>query len=853
MKAIDSVFSKATKVANSMYNDIKNINYAESVEKIARGMMAGLFLYATVGPSISAVAQENYSSNLGSKAIPSSSINYEAIPSNIQAISLEDAQKYVPHKEPIIKEAENAVQIPDSSYFSTPDSMYSYTETKSENKRSQEKQGNNLDAVVSFDGDEVLDQFSPPNYTIPLTGAGSLNYYGSGDTDNDGDLDFADHSTMLSNPSDRTDVNGDGVTNTADKTLLYNYLTDQIPYLQGHWGFLTSTEKTSWLQNMLAIDLTNQHPYIPGVWECGEYARQLMINFTGIENIANSGLDFSLYDTTDNARFNIPLYQVATKTSANVAHVVNSDLKGNPGNVFNQEEFTEPQTDQIVTPGNQSLNQFANIRRFCYYYNTTLQQYVYGDYPLINYTNINTNPTVSWQNPDLVVSKPVKWTYIHPGGANPADITIDPEDSTNPSNTGQPNPASWASTYYSDVSNRTGGNYDSTYWNYDIERAWKAISDSSSLIDTTYSSHDATNFPGLDPQTISVRDVTNPVVTENTTQTSISYSQYIQNGLIKPTVTDNCGYWDSTYVITTTQGSSGTCDFYEFMATATTIASDPTGNQTTSAKNVEVYLDDNQWTYFPANTSLPYWIPTTMENIGGPATAMNPAGPGVGVTWIINSTQNPDTTTCENVNYLDDVVYTATDSVCGSSIQGTQAVTKYKPMSLICTNLNTIQDTFYIGKTDPKDPPNVWEPEYVDTLKTWYSTGYSYTDELVHVSQTDSTWLRTFTGEEYVCNTTMSGPSHILIRDLEVGITEQKQEDLFTIYPNPTTGQAHIKMNNSNQKPGIIKVTDLAGRTLEEILVNKGIDEIIYDASRLNPGIYLINFGNETEKLLKVN
>ena len=876
MKALDSVFSKATKIANSMYDSIKNINYTEPIVKTASGIVAGLVLTTAVGAGVDAVAQEKYKSNINSgKAIYASITNYESSTNKLKTIGFQDAKKYSP-KEPegdpsfigpieIISQYDSRFVGPIQPQGLTGEISGKLTsQLISENNPNfvgpVEPQGligeiggklnsqniDNSDAVTSFYGDIVLDQFSPPNYTIPLTGAGSLNYYGSGDADNDGDIDFTDYSTMLSNTSDRTDVNGDGVTNTADKTMLYNYLTDQTPNLQSHWGFLSSTEKTSWLQNMLAIDLTNQHPYIPGVWECDQYTLQTVINFAGIKNIANSGINFSVYDTTKNGRFNIPIYGVSTKTSSNIAHRINSVLIGEPGNVFSQEKFIEPQTDQFVTQGSQSLNQYANISRFCHYFNTLFQQNMYGEFGILNF-NINGTPTVTFQHPDLVINKPVKWTYKHIGGANPADITIDPEDSTLPSNTGQPNPAAWASTYYSDINNRTGGNYDSTYWNYDIERAWRAISDSSSLIDTTYSSHDNVNFPGRNPQTISIRDVTNPVITENTSQTSIAYSQFLANGLIKPTVTDNCGYWDSTYVVTTTQGASGTCEFYEFMATANTNAVDPTGNESNSSKNVEVYLDDSQWQFVPPTFYANYGDALDPANTGGFATATNPAGVTVDISYEDSSTQNSDPSVCEHYNFEVWRGWDATTQPCENVIEATQAIFVSETEPPIWTEFP--DSPFYVNYGESIHPDHTGWPEGEDPIsnmpvvKNWYDSITSSTTTQIYF---DRHWSLAD-----ICSTSTGDSVQQIIQDVMPGIPESQQDKEFMIYPNPTTGQAHIKMNNSNS--GIIKVTDLAGRTLEEILVNKGVEEVIYDASRLNPGMYLINLGKETEKLLKVN
>jgi len=719
------------------------------------------------------------------------------------------------------------------------------------------KKGKKGKALTSFDGQEVLDKYSPPNYLLPQQGQpGSLNYYGTCDINNNSKINWDDHALILGNTSDRADADGDGNPGQInDKNVLENYLKDQTPVLPFDWGFLTTTQKISWKQKMFADDLTNQHPYIPGVFECGEFATTININFPGVKDIANSGLSPSLYDFSKNGKYNIPMYIVATVTNLNGPHTINSNLKGSPANQFNKEEYTEPQTDQVVVPGSQSLNQIANITRFCRVWDSGLNQYVWGSFPVINYANINTTPTVAWQHPDLVINKPVKWTYMHIGGQGPADTAIlyqviyansIPQPSVSGDVTGK---APWATRYFSDVNNRSGIPGDSANINFDVERDFWAVSDSCDRIDTMYMTNDTRYL--CDPaQNIHLRDWKKPDVTENTSQTSIAYSQFIANGLIKPTIIDNCGYWDSTYVMNTTQGTSG-CPVYEFVATPITNAWDPVGNDSISSKNVEVYLDETQLT-IPANVTIPYWVPTTMANINGPATGYNPAGVPFGITWEINSGQNPDTLACGNVNFTDEVIYTATDSVCGNSSQGTQNVYKYKPMSLICTNLSTIQDTFYIGKNDLMIPSFIWEPEYTDTLKSWYPTYYTYESTLLNVTQTDSIVKFDFTGHESVCNTLMLGPSYVVKKDIEVGIQDQpKTQEDFMIYPNPATDHINIDFGETHKRRQRLRVTDITGRPLEEILVDPNVGEVDYNIGHLPAGMYLVNWGNKTRKFVK--
>ena len=732
-------------------------------------------------------------------------------------------------------------------------------------KEKDSKTINYSDAITNFYGDQVVNPFEQPNYTN--AGNFTLDYYGSGDADGNNIRNWEDYDAMVTGTTnDRTDVNGDGFTNTQDENLLYDYLTDQIPYISGaDWNFSTTAEKTNWFEKMLAIDLTDQIPYVPGQWECDQYAMQTMINFSGIENIANSGINFNTYDTTMNARFNLPIYRVSTRTSSNVAHAIVAVVVSEPSNNFSNIKFYEPQDDSQAFVNGPSLNNYANLNRYCYFFHETLQQYMYGSFPVLNF-NITGTPTVTFQHPDWVVNKPVEYDYINIGGQGPSDINLEyqvafenqnPLPSVSGDVTGN---AAWSSRFYSDSTNRVGTTNDSTFFNFNVWRDFWAISDSSALIDTMYMTND-TRYTCDDAQLIEVRDTEDPNIARNQTIYSMLYSEWLANGIALSTITDNSNYWDSTHVQTNTQGAAGTCDFYNFVVTDSTTAWDPTGNLSTDVFTVNVSIDSDQWDYFPGPYSLLYTLPATPENTNGPATAINPAGPQVDVTWDTISYQNPDPNSCEHYNYPLDMIYTKTNSICTNmSSDSIQPITKYKPNALVSTN--SPPDTIYIGKEDPKDPPNVWEPTYSDTLEPQFPTSYTYEDFLENVTATDSTWRREFTGYEDVCNTSIAGPNHILVRDLTVGINEgglkkELKRDYVKAYPNPTKGKVKLEYDVSKLEKINTEVYDLTGRLIEyfQDQVFPGENQIELDLSRLANGTYFIqnSIGGEifeTEKIV---
>ena len=163
----------------------------------------------------------------------------------------------------------------------------------------------------------VVNPFIQPNDS-------TLNWYGSGDVDNNNIRNSQDLDRMVaiingtySNPSDkrlydRADVNGDEIVNSEDVDILSKKLNGTRLYLPGEWNLLMFwAEREDWFKKMLAIDKTNEIPNTPE-FDCDEHALQTYINFHGVEPKDITKF-FNVYpfDVKDNGRFNIPVYFVA--------------------------------------------------------------------------------------------------------------------------------------------------------------------------------------------------------------------------------------------------------------------------------------------------------------------------------------------------------------------------------------------------------------------------------------------------------------------------------------------------------------------------------------------------------------
>ncbi|MCF8234045.1 MAG: T9SS type A sorting domain-containing protein [Bacteroidales bacterium] len=657
--------------------------------------------------------------------------------------------------------------------------------------------------ITDFYGDVVLNPFAQPNllntnYSNPHEE--NFKYYGSGDVDGNGVVNFDDYEDMVDGVSnDQSDIDGDGNKNTsADRTLFYNYLTDQIPYLPAHWDFLTNSEKESWNENFFYIDSTN----FANFGDCTHFKTQTQINSSGVEAISNSGLNTNFYDTTQNARFNIPIYRVSTETGSGDLHGINAIFAGSNTTNYNDWTFIEPQTDEVVTNGNYSLNEFADIGRYCYFYSNLINQYLYGSYPVIDFDLSSGTPSVSSQSEGLIETKPIEFTYIRPGGEKPSDTLMlykEYMENSNPSPDSSGNVvgnADWSSVFHSDSTNRTGTNSDSTFFNYNIWRNFKTVSDYSDRIDSTLASRDSLHYPNRPAQIIQIRDTAKPVITRNQEDTVMYTSEFDDLGIERSSITDNCGYWDSVYVQTSTRNpNSDSCNHYNFEVKDSTYAEDPTGNNKTDVFTVNVQIDPTHFTYVPPNQQIQYAnnLDLSPENTGGMAEATNPSGAGVQVTYDDDSSRDPDSTECEHYNFVVDRTWNATDTICyTATAEDNTLLTVFKPNSLVC-------DTFpaspvYIARGESKHPSNTGEPAYRDTVVDWFPTGYEYFDELIEATPTDTTWHRHFNGYEEICNMTTEDSVQIIIRDLTINQSGIEKESIY-IYPNPTKENITIKSN----------------------------------------------------------
>ena len=275
--------------------------------------------------------------------------------------------------------------------------------------------------------EDMLIPFKQPNDR-------SLIWYGSGDVDSSGTVDWDDYNAMVSGiQNDMADVDGNGIASTAsDRQTLEDYLNATIPYLPGMWNQLqTREERDSWIQNMFAIDQTDTLLWHDGPvderWISGNFATQIVLNFFDYEKLDPEDSDIpEKYDTTNLGRLNIPIYRVSsTDPSTGIGHGMNATLVGdNPLN-FNDWNFIEPQTDDMnVQPGGWNIPynrrvSISGIRNF----NSTSSPDMPRSFTIVRFylDNIG-DDSLSYQHSDLTLTRP-DWISTLPDAA-PPEITI---------------------------------------------------------------------------------------------------------------------------------------------------------------------------------------------------------------------------------------------------------------------------------------------------------------------------------------------------------------------------------------------------------------------------------------------
>ncbi len=352
----------------------------------------------------------------------------------------------------------------------------------------------NIQKSKAYDWHWLINPYWQSESVVPV----GLNYYGSGDVNNDGKVnqddveeidDFGFFGSTVPNPEpsldanydaqydgeiskkhDRADVNGDGVINQADLDSLQKYLNtgniNTIPAL--NWRYLDKQNKKNWAEKVIAIDRTDEIPGVSGEWECGRFSFQLQNNTKGVRFTEQCPDDNWLQTSLKQSRrFNIPFYDITTDSpSWSAAHAINGVLIGDNPMDFNDWYFVEPQNDVEAEPGKETWTGFSSIPNngyleiyYDYGYDSVSGAHSQTDF--LRWDIENGNPELSYVKKKDIIDGGIYQTVVT---ENPKYDTIKPDFNSNLQNNKYYNEHKDFIYTISDTSPKDSCNFLDTLW-----------------------------------------------------------------------------------------------------------------------------------------------------------------------------------------------------------------------------------------------------------------------------------------------------------------------------------------------------------------------------------------------------
>ncbi|MFC1710835.1 T9SS type A sorting domain-containing protein [Nanoarchaeota archaeon] len=200
-----------------------------------------------------------------------------------------------------------------------------------------------------------MNRFSRPHEVVNYAGS-----YGSGDVDQDGDVDWDDYNAMDTTQNFYSDVDADDVpSTTADKQHLADFLNGVIPYLQSDYDHATPGERKNWIEKIYPImKRLNNYTYNSSsdpnlFFDSDRFA--LGDYFSGNGYNPNRD-DFNIihpkFNLNYNGLFDLPFCIARVHSDDNqFHHGLSLLITGNNIEDLESIVFVEPQNGRIVKPG----------------------------------------------------------------------------------------------------------------------------------------------------------------------------------------------------------------------------------------------------------------------------------------------------------------------------------------------------------------------------------------------------------------------------------------------------------------------------------------------------------------------
>lgn len=449
---------------------------------------------------------------------------------------------------------------------------------------------------------EIYNPFMRPSINQRYFQKNSLEYYGSGDVNNDNTVNYLDiQAIQAGTKNDMADVDGDGVRGTeADVQKLQGYLegTDKLVGKDFWSDNVTNEERKKWILDLFRnVYMPSKNykvdPYgrayitYPG-WVCDQYSDQAAIDFSGMTNPVAFSDEFNHtsqeYLTENNGRFNLFSLTFAGKKDDNEYHRMIAFPIGKDLTKFDNYLIIDGKTGSEARIDNEWIkeNQIVDLR-----WHGVSEIYGACRDPSIIQFNVdaNGNTSISQKNNKFLFQKPQEWLINFSNV--PQNKSLNYNENLNLSADVQGKPTATSNdlsrvTLSIEDSERTPLNEEYPEIEYSFERKFRA----ESMFGTKDSIY----------QRFEVRDKEAPVITQGLEEETFSYDStfnildYVKNRVV---ATDNSNLETivTSEMESSTQTNNKTASDVNYTYKTLITAKDLFGNETKKTVTTNI-IDD---------------------------------------------------------------------------------------------------------------------------------------------------------------------------------------------------------------------------------------------------------------------